>query len=720
MPRGCRKKQLRGSDDVRTKIFWKNYSHYVTEHDRIEAEPNEDSERIGQFSRKIRRKSMKRNLYLKTTPVEEALAKYMEALHRAEALRPQTEVIDACEALGRRTAGPVFARCCSPLFNAAAMDGIAVRAADTKGADESRPKRLKLGVDYKIVDTGDPIKAPFDAVIMAEEVVEIDEERVEIRASVPGWNNVRPIGEDIAAGEMILQTGHLIRPVDIGVLLASGNLQVEVYQKPRVGILPTGTEIISPSALPKEGDIIDSNSGMFAAMVEEAGGVPERLDIVEDDYEKIKETVLHQLETQDMVLINAGSSAGTEDYTVHVLREIGQVVIHGVAMKPGKPVILAIAGGKPVIGLPGYPVSAWLAFENFVTPVLQALGGDKTAAAASTASNATAAAAGARASGKGAASAISTRTVQAVISRRIVSSLKHREYVRVKVGKVGEKLVAAPLARGAGAAMSLVRADGFCVIPQNSEGFEAGEIVEVCLYKDLEEIENTLVSIGSHDLILDLIGDRMAAGSGGFHMSSTHVGSMGGLMALQRRETTIAPTHLLNEADGVYNTAIMKQMFPEGTMALIKGVDRVQGIMVKKGNPLEIKGIEDLTRVRYVNRQRGAGTRILLDYMLKQAEIRPEDIDGYEKEAATHMAVAALVASDEIDAGMGVQSAAVVMGLDFIEVGPEEYDFAIYRENLELPQVQAFLEILKSWEFHEKLKEMGGYGWQQAGRIEYI
>lgn len=654
---------------------------------------------------------MKRNLYLKTTPVEEALAKYMEALHRAEALRPQTEVIDACEALGRRTAGPVFARCCSPLFNAAAMDGIAVRAADTKGADESRPKRLKLGVDYKIVDTGDPIKAPFDAVIMAEEVVEIDEERVEIRASVPGWNHVRPIGEDIAAGEMILQTGHLIRPVDIGVLLASGNLQVEVYRKPRVGILPTGTEIISPSALPKEGDIIDSNSGMFAAMVEEAGGVPERLDIVEDDYEKIKETVLHQLETQDMVLINAGSSTGTEDYTVHVLREIGQVVIHGVAMKPGKPVILAIAGGKPVIGLPGYPVSAWLAFENFVTPVLQALGGITSAAEA---------AAGARASGKGAASAISTRTVQAVISRRIVSSLKHREYVRVKVGKVGEKLVAAPLARGAGAAMSLVRADGFCVIPQNSEGFEAGEIVEVCLYKDLEEIENTLVSIGSHDLILDLIGDRMAAGSGGFHMSSTHVGSMGGLMALQRRETTIAPTHLLNEADGVYNTAIMKQMFPEGTMALIKGVDRVQGIMVKKGNPLEIKGIEDLTRVRYVNRQRGAGTRILLDYMLKQAGIRPEDIDGYEKEAATHMAVAALVASDEIDAGMGVQSAAGVMGLDFIEVGPEEYDFAIYRENLELPQVQAFLEILKSREFHEKLKEMGGYGWQQAGRIEYI
>lgn len=661
---------------------------------------------------------MKRNLYLKTTPVEEALAKYMEAMQQEGVLQPQTEVIDACDSLGRRTAGPVFARCCSPLFNASAMDGIAVRAADTKGADESRPKLLKLGRDYKIVDTGDPIKAPFDAVIMAEDVVELDEETVEIRASVPGWNHVRPIGEDIAVGEMILQTGHVIRPVDIGVLLASGNLQVEVYRKPRVGILPTGTEIIKPSAMPKEGDIIDSNSGMFAAMVEEASGVPERLDIVEDDYEKIKETVLRQLKTQDMVLINAGSSAGTEDYTVHVLREIGQVIIHGVAMKPGKPVILAIAGGKPVIGLPGYPVSAWLAFENFATPVLRALGGDTAVAAAAAVSTAVGSTAGTAA--RPPVSATGSRTVQAVISRRIVSSLKHREYVRVKVGKVGDKLVAAPLARGAGAAMSLVRADGFCVIPQNSEGCEAGEAVEVCLYKDLEEIENTLVSIGSHDLILDLIGDRMAAGNGGFHMSSTHVGSMGGLMALQRRETTIAPTHLLNEADGVYNTAILRQMFPEGTMALIKGVDRMQGIMVKKGNPLGIKGIEDLIRVRYVNRQRGAGTRVLLDYMLKQAGIRPEDIDGYEKEAATHMAVAALVASDEIDAGMGVQSAASAMGLDFIEVGPEEYDFAIYREDLKLPQVQAFLEILKSREFHEKLKEMGGYGWRQAGHIELI
>ena len=640
---------------------------------------------------------MKRNLYLKTKPVEDALAEYMEALAAAGALNPQTEWVDTYEALGRQTAGPVFAKCCSPLFNAAAMDGIAVRAAATKGASESRPLTLKLGEDYKIVDTGDPVKAPFDAVIMAEDVIEMDEETVQILASVPGWNHVRSIGEDIVAGEMILQTGHTIRPVDLGVLLASGNLQVLVHKRPQVAIIPTGTEIIQPKDKPQEGDIIDSNSGMFAGQVTEAGGVPNRLPIVEDDYEKIKKTILEALEANDMVLINAGSSAGTEDYTVHILREIGQVVVHGVAMKPGKPVILAVVNGKPVIGLPGYPVSAYLAFENFVTPVLRRLSGEWTSAAAEP-----------------------KNLVKAVISRRMVSSLKHREYVRVKVGKVGGKLVAAPLARGAGAAMSLVRADGFCIIPQNREGYEAGETVEVELYKDLKEIENTVVSIGSHDMIMDVISDMMASGYRNMYLSSTHVGSMGGLMALQRGETTIAPTHLLNEADGRYNEAILKQLFGSGRIALIKGVDRIQGIMVKKGNPLGIRGVEDLTRVRYVNRQRGAGTRVLLDYKLKQAGIRSEDIDGYDKEAATHMAVAALVASEEIDAGMGIKPAADAMGLDFIAVGVEEYDFAIDRQNLQLPQVQAFLEILRSPGFHVKLDELGGYGWHQAGNIIMI
>lgn len=639
----------------------------------------------------------KRNLYLKTTPVEEARKKYMQALEEAGCLRQKEERTDTYESLGRITAEAVYAKCCSPLFNAAAMDGIAVKSAETAEAGEERPLALSLGSGYRIIDTGDPVKSPFDAVIMAEDVMETGEGMVTITKSVPGWQHVRPIGEDIAAGEMLLPSHHTIRPVDIGVLLAGGILNLEIFKKPQVSIIPTGTEIIMPHENPKEGDIIDSNSGMIAAMVTESGGVPYRCSIVPDDYQKIKETVLQETERSDMVIINAGSSAGTEDYTVHVLREIGQVIVHGVAMKPGKPVILAIVQGKPVIGLPGYPVSAYLAFENFAEPVLRIMAGLSPNKGSST-----------------------RKTVKAVLSKRTVSSLKHREYVRVKVGKVGDKFVCAPLARGAGAAMSLVRADGFCVIPQESEGFEAGETVDVELYTDLVQIENTLVSIGSHDIIIDVMNDMMAERFPGMNLSGTHVGSMGGLMALSRGETVIAPTHLLDEETGEYNVSYMENIFPGENMALIKGVDRIQGIMVKKGNPLGIKGVEDLTRVRYVNRQRGAGTRVLLDYKLKQAGITPDMIDGYDKEAATHMAVAALVASEEIDAGMGVKSAADAMGLDFIEVGTEEYDFAIRQENLELPQVRAFRQILESEEFHEKLAEMGGYGWRQAGRIVTI
>lgn len=640
----------------------------------------------------------KRNLYLKTTPAEEAGEKYMQALEEAGCLKPQTEIVNTYESLNRITAEPIFAKCCSPLFNSAAMDGIAVKSAKTAKAKEERPLILELGTGYKIIDTGDPVKSPFDAVVMAEDVIEESgSDRVMITRSVPGWQHVRPIGEDIAAGEMLLPSHHTIRPVDIGVLLAGGILNLKTFRKPTVSIIPTGTEIIMPYENPSEGDIIDSNSGMFAAMVTEAGGIPHRCGIVPDDYQQIKEAVLGEIEKSDVVIINAGSSAGTEDYTVHVLREIGEVIIHGVAMKPGKPVILAVVGGKPVIGLPGYPVSAYLAFENFVEPVLRKMTG-----------------------GNSLSGLTSRKTVKAVLSKRIVSSLKHREYVRVKVGKVGDKFVCAPLARGAGAAMSLVRADGFCVIPQESEGFEAGETVDVQLYTDIARIENTLVSIGSHDMILDVMNDMMAERFPGMNLSGTHVGSMAGLMALSRGETVIAPTHLLDEETGEYNISYIEKIFPGEKMALIKGVDRIQGIMVKKGNPLGIKGVEDLTRVRYVNRQRGAGTRVLLDYKLKQAGITPDMIDGYDKEAATHMAVAALVASDEIDAGMGIKSAADAMGLDFVEVGTEEYDFAIRQENLELPQVRAFRQILESKEFHEKLEKMGGYGWHQAGRIVLI
>ncbi|MDR1549473.1 MAG: molybdopterin biosynthesis protein [Hungatella sp.] len=632
----------------------------------------------------------KRNLYLNNTPVEEARSIYMNALK--ERINMQYEEIPTEMSLGRITKEAVFALCSSPLFNAAAMDGIAVIAEKTKGASEREPLELKKQEDFLVVDTGDPIKYPYDAVIMAEDVMEIDDSTVKILEAAAPWQHIRPVGEDIVAGEMLLASMHKIRPIDIGVLFSGGITKIKVVKQPKIAIFPTGTEIIEPGNEPGEGDILESNSRMFEAMVVSYGGIAHRFPPIEDDYQKIRQAVSAALDQYDMVIVNAGSSAGTEDYTVHILRELGEVLVHGVAIKPGKPVILAVVKDKPVIGLPGYPVSAYIGFENFVKPVMPLFTGEH---------------------------GYESNKVEAVISKRLVSSLKHKEYVRVKVGEVGGRLVASPLARGAGAAMSLVRADGFCVIGQNCEGVEAGESVTVELYRNLSEIRHTLVSIGSHDLILDLIGDQMSLHDPGIHMSSTHVGSMGGLMALKRGEAHMVPVHLLDEETGVYNIPYLTRMFQD-SIAIIKGVKRIQGLIIQKGNPLNIKGIEDLTRCRYVNRQRGAGTRVLFDYKLKLGGIDPSLISGYEREAATHMAVAALVASNSADAGMGILAAANALGLEFLAIGEEEYDFAVPVKYLDLPEMISFIRVLKSEELHRRMEQIGGYQYNLAGEIRYL
>jgi len=492
---------------------------------------------------------------------------------------------------------------------------------------------------------------------------------------------------------MILPRGHVIRPFDIGALLSGGISEVLVCPKPTAAVIATGTELVEIGEEIKEDSIIDSNSWMLAALVEDSGGAATRYPIVEDDLESIKKALLEAACSHDIVLVSAGTSAGREDYTVLALGEIGQVAVHGVAMKPGKPVILAIVEGKPVIGIPGYPVSAYLAYDTFVAPVLGAMAQLAQASA---------------------------KTVKATLSRRMVSSLKYREYVRVKVGDVNGRLVASPLERGAGAAMSLVRADGFCIIGQESEGLEAGSEVDVLLCRSLEELGSTVVSIGSHDLILDVIADLLPNLYPGNHLSSVHVGSMGGLLALRNNEAHIAPTHLLDEATGQYNVQTVKTMFAGHTMALIKGVGRVQGIMVKAGNPLGITGIGSLKGARFVNRQRGAGTRLLFDFLLRNAGIPASAINGYSREAATHMALAAAIKGQGADAGIGVLSAANAMGLDFIPVGVEEYDFAIHASALELGHLRRFIEVLKHPQFHRQLEVLGGYSADRCGEVEII
>lgn len=636
----------------------------------------------------------KRNLYLKTVSVDEAIDKYLDVLTKNNILSKKTEFVKTENSLNRITAEAVFAKCNSPLFSASAMDGICVEASKTNGASQENPMVLELDKDYKVVDTGDVIKSPYDAVIMAEDVIEIDDTKVKITEPVPAWQHVRPIGEDIVKNEMILPTNHKITPIDIGALLAGGILNINCVKELSVAVIPTGDEIINPKDEPAVGDIIDSNSYMIKALVENLNAKCSRFDIVKDDYELIKNEVIKALSENDLVILNAGSSAGRDDYTVHVLKELGDVVVHGVSMKPGKPVILAVVNNKPVIGLPGYPLSAYLAFNLFVKPVIEKMQGIDT---------------------------VETDYVDAIISKRIVSSLKHREYIRVKIGKVEDKYIAAPLNRGAASQMSMVRADGLLIIPQNSEGVEAGDKVRIELLKNKKYIDNTLVCIGSHDILLDLVSDIMETKYENVNFSSTHVGSTAGLMALKRSETMIVPTHLLDEATGVYNVPILKQLFENDKndtgITLIKGFKRIQGIVVKKGNPLKIKNLSELTKYRFVNRQRGSGTRVLLDYKLKQLNINPNDINGYTKEMSTHMAVCAAVASGEADCGIAIKPTANVMGLDFIEIGVEEYDFALRTKYLNDYKIQKFLEVIKSPELHKKLDELGGYGYDNVGTI---
>ncbi|MCL2169223.1 MAG: molybdopterin biosynthesis protein [Defluviitaleaceae bacterium] len=630
----------------------------------------------------------KRNLYLTNIPIEEGLGRFRAHFDLETGF---TELIDTENSLGRVTAQAIFAKNNSPLYNSSAMDGIAVITAKTQGASENSPVVLRLNEDYIPIDTGEPIKPPFDAVIMAEEVQDGENSTAIIRQAAAPWQHIRPIGEDIVQGEMILPSFHKIRPFDIGVLLSGGITQILVKKPKAVAVIPTGSELVTAGTPLKEGDIIESNSHMLAALVTGDEGSATRFPIVKDDYNAIKATLLDAVKNHDIILLCSGTSAGVEDYSIHVLREIGEVIVHGVAMKPGKPVILALVEGKPVIGIPGYPVSAYIAYENFVKPILKG-------------------------------TAPKENTVKATLTRRLVSSFKHREYVRVKIGRIGEKLVATPLARGAGAAMSLTRADGFCIIEQNCEGIEAGTQVNVVLIREPQDLEQSIVSIGSHDMMLDIIADMLPTLAGGTTLSSSHVGSMGGLIALKNGEAHLAPIHQLDEGTGEYNSPIVKKLFKDRQMALIKGAKRAQGLIVKKGNPLNIQNLQDLTNsdCRYINRQRGAGTRMLLDYKLKLAGIDPDAINGYEREAATHMAVAASVAGGGADCGMGIEAAAKAMKLDFIPIDKEEYDFALPKEFLELAHIRAFIDILKNPALHEKLAALGGYDTARIGEVDFL
>jgi putative molybdopterin biosynthesis protein len=632
----------------------------------------------------------KRNVYIGNTDIKEAIKLYSEKLNIDG--KPKWEKVNPWEAYGRITWEGVFAKYSSPNYNASAMDGIAVKYKKTLEATETNPVRLKKDEDYKIIDTGDPIREPFNSVIMIEDVVQIDENTVEIISPAFPWQHVRQIGEDIVAGEMIVPSKHKLRPVDIGGIISGGVEKVKVYKKPKVGIIPTGTEIVDLGKDLEEGDIIESNSRIFQGLVLKYGGEPNRYQPVVDDYNLIKEAVQKSVEENEVTIINAGSSAGTEDYTRDIIAELGEVVVHGLAIKPGKPAILGIVNDKPVIGIPGYPVSAYFVFENIAREIIKKYLGELRE---------------------------EKKYIKATLSRRIVSNLKQEEYVRIKLGKVDNNIIATPLKRGAGVTMSLINADGVLTIPKEYEGIEKGETVEIELMTDIKNIENTIVSIGSHDLTIDLIRDELHRKYPEYSISSAHTGSMGGIMALRNGETHIAPIHLLDEKSGEYNEAFIKKYFKGRKIAYIKGVKRQQGLIVQKGNPREIKEFKDIGKedLVFINRQKGSGTRILTDYLIKENSMDRSQVIGYDREGNTHMAVSSAVASGTADVGIGVYSAAQIMDNDFIGITEEEYDFALDAELLEDEKIKKFISILKDENFRKRLEKLGGYNTESSGEV---
>ena len=628
--------------------------------------------------------------YLTNVPLEQARREYLELL-KHQGFEPQTQVIPVYESCGRVTAEAVYAHICAPHYTASAMDGVAVCARDTFGATETTPVTLHPE-QFTVLDTGDPVPEGRDAVIMVEDLVKNEDGSITIHAAAAPWQHIRQIGEDVCAGEMILPGHMTVTPAAIGAMIAGGVLELRVIRRPVVGIIPTGDEIIPPCTDPRPGDILEFNGSIFSAMVRQWGAEPVVYPIVPDDFDRIKAMVEEASDQCDMVILNAGSSAGREDFSAQVIRQLGQVLYHGIAIKPGKPAILGCRGKKAILGVPGYPVSGIIVIEQFLKPLIEHW--LKTAAQPE-------------------------HYAQATLTRPVVSGLKYQEFVRVRMGAVGGRLMASPLSRGSGVVSSFMKADGILEVPQGLEGYEAGEEVTLRLLSPMEKLRNTLVVIGSHDPLLDELADMLHLGDPRLYMSSSHVGSMGGIMAIRRGEAHMAGCHLLDTADGTYNRSFIRKYFPKGDVKLVSCVGRQQGLMVARGNPLNICSFADISRqgIRYVNRQKGSGTRILTDYLCSREKVEPSDVYGYTREELTHTSVAAQIACGSADVGMGIYSAAKLYDLDFIPICIEEYDLIIPDHAWDSPMVQQLLTILRSDAFREKILSMGGYTVDHPGQV---
>ena len=700
---------------------------------------------------------MGRKRYLNKQPLETARTALLAAAERLST----TESVAVEDALGRVTAEAVFANSSVPHYHGAAMDGIALRAEDTFGASEGRPLTFQHGSPedaerpFVYVDTGNALppwanavamiervfageapggpsagstgssvvaddgccepepppvsaddgccdtdeSAPHDhaeAAFASEPVADTSAQTVHLRAASAPWQHVRLVGEDVVASEPLLPRGHHLRPYDVGALLAAGVHEVAVRPRPVVAILPTGDELIQPGDDPQPGRVIEFNSRMIASFVQEWGGEPRRLAPVRDDLAEMQKRIGEALAEADVLCIIAGSSAGQHDFTVEALSHWGEILAHGIDVMPGKPASILAAREREegrasvAIGVPGYPVSAAIICRELLEPLLAHLVG---------------------------CGAPDRPSVKAVVPRKLPSRLGQEEFVRVTLGKVADRLIVSPLARGAGAITTMVKADGFVRVPPLVEGLNAGEDVDVELLRPLQDVLGTIVVTGSHDLTLGVLEDVLRSEFPRYKLATSSVGSLAGLLALGRDEAHLAATHLLDPETGVYNMPDIERLLEGVPVVTVNLVVREQGLIVAPGNPLGLSSVADLARddVRFVNRQSGAGTRVLLDYLLDRENIDPDDITGYEREEFTHMSVAVAVRSELVDVGLGVKSAAAALGLDFVPIEREDYDLVLRADFAESAAGHALLSVIRGDAFRAAVAKLSGYDTARSG-----
>ncbi|GAB6189464.1 molybdopterin biosynthesis protein [Marinitoga arctica] len=633
---------------------------------------------------------MKRRFYLNKKDLKEALDNYFDKI-KTYFKNDKIEVINTREAMNRVTAKPIIAKENVPSYNSSAMDGIEVISKKTYGANESNPIILKKDEDFKYINTGYPIDHPYDSVIMIENVEIIDDEHVKIRNSVFPYKDVRKVGEDICAGEMLFTRYHTLTSSDISFLMMAGIFKIPVIKKIKILLIPTGNEIVKPEEKTKEFQIPETNSLMIKNYLEQFNAEVDVNDILPDDENIISNIIENKINDYDLILLNAGSSAGSKDFTFHVINKLGEVVIHGINIKPGKPAILGIIDEKPVIGLPGFPVSCNIILEDIVKPLI--LNKSKMEIY------------------------YNNEVINGISAKRIHSSITEKEYLRVGVGKVENNYIAVPLKRGAANISAISKQDGVVYIEKGVEVIEDGEEINIYLKRSKKVVDNNILVIGSHDLLIDLLADMIKKYEKNINLVSANVGSLGGILAVLKGYTHMAGMHLLNPETGEYNIPYIKEYLDE--FRLMNLSYREQGFIVQKGNPKNIKDFTDLTKegIRYINRQKTAGTRILLDYYLDKYKISSKNIHGYSDEEYSHVNLALKIKKDMADVGLGIKAAANIYDLDFIPIAYERYDLLIHESFISDKRFDIIVNIITSKEFKEKAEELGGYLLKDTGKI---